>query len=204
MKFIANHLVWIGFGFGLFSFVTVYCHKRKKIFNKVIKFTMNWKESWASTLTVFSGILGTLLNPSFFPDPPKLLKSITTFQTLQIFFPILVVIAGFTVFVFNNICAIEIKEKIYSPVWPLWLGSSLVLWAFVGELTTLIVLFEELRFADYFPRYETRITQYLFGLMEIIGICYVIISVGRIIEKAKTKKEVEQETRIIVTEASLP
>ncbi len=128
--------------------------RRFKLGNRVGPANWDLSQSWASTLTVVAAVLGTIVGAGVLPATTHYVSK-GGFTGLNLFFGVLAVAAPFafnSARVVTNLTA-QVKELKYEGyVWSFLLSSALTLWAVLGELATLGLLFAELEWAGSLSR----------------------------------------------------
>jgi hypothetical protein len=109
----------------------------------------DFSTSWASTITVVGALLGTLLSSGFLPKATRLLPT-ETYAALSILFGFLVVLAPFIyrtasrpMDVTTTLGTSETQYQGY--VLGFLLATLVTVWAVLGELLTMLLLFDELQ-----------------------------------------------------------
>ncbi|HEX5246926.1 MAG TPA: hypothetical protein VFW41_07320 [Gaiellaceae bacterium] len=114
----------------------------------------SFSKSWASNITVVGALLGTILSAGVLPDTTKVSKA--TYAGLNLFFGVLILIAPLLYTATQN--AVDVhrrqpeKETQYQGyVLAFLVASAVTLWAVVGELVTVLLLFREIRVGNSIP-----------------------------------------------------
>ena len=114
----------------------------------------SFSTSWASNITVVGALLGTILSAGVLPDATKVSKA--TYAGLNLFFGVLILVAPLLYTATQN--AVEVhrrdpeKETQYQGyVFAFLAASAITLWAVVGELVTVLLLFREIRVGNSIP-----------------------------------------------------
>jgi hypothetical protein len=110
-------------------------------------------KNWASTFVAVGGILGTILGSKLMPESP-LIISLQNFQLLNMIFLFLIALGPFLIEALNALgieprdgngkIIVDINGNVPLLLVPYILGSSIVVWAILGELITLAILIQEL------------------------------------------------------------
>ncbi|MBN2388940.1 MAG: hypothetical protein JXB85_18135 [Anaerolineales bacterium] len=163
---------------------------------------LKWKfeENWASTFVAVGGLLNVVASSKIIPEKPVILGE-HGFQALNTLFPILIVLAPFLLSALNAIAKepkkngkLILEEDGKTPllVLPFVIGSAVVTWAVVGELLTLIVLFQELFNGDYISGAVTQVSQVMFLLIGLLGLFYAWEKIIQTSLSAKTPEELQE------------
>ncbi|HLF48044.1 MAG TPA: hypothetical protein VJA45_01615 [Methylomirabilota bacterium] len=143
--------------------------------------TPRWdpSKSWASTITVFGAVVGTVFTSSavLLPKETTLLPK-AQFSSLSLFFAALVVIAPL---VYNairrNTATSNTQIRYEGWVWSFGLASVFTLWGIGGQLLTLFLLLHELRFQGSMPDFVAIVFQALLGSSVLLVSAYAYQSV---------------------------
>jgi hypothetical protein len=117
----------------------------------------NWdfSKSWGSNVTVVGALLGTILAAGVLPEETTTVSK-ATYSGLNLFFGILVLIAPLIYVATEKAKSVHrgttVKEAQYQGfVWSFLLASLVTLWAAIGELVTVGLLFQEIRTTGSLP-----------------------------------------------------
>lgn len=115
----------------------------------------DFSKSWASNLTVFSALLGTILSAGVLPKETSATKT-ATYAGLNLLFGVGVLMGPFLYTAFQspvlvNLHSSEKEAQYQGRVWTFLLATILTLWAVLGELATIWALFGELKTANSLP-----------------------------------------------------
>jgi hypothetical protein len=119
---------------------------------------VGWKftDSWASTVTVVGALLGTIVASNALPEETTLQPKIT-YAGLNFLFGVVIVLAPL---LYTSTAApvqltrrnVHGKEPQFQGyIWTFLAASCLTIWATVGELATVVGLFNEIRLANSLP-----------------------------------------------------
>jgi heme/copper-type cytochrome/quinol oxidase subunit 2 len=116
----------------------------------------NWdfSKSWASNITVVGALLGTILSAGVLPDATTVSKA--TYAGLNLFFGVLILIAPLVYTSTQNAVLVhrrspEKEAQYQGYVVAFLVSSAITLWAVVGELVTVLLLFREIRTGNSIP-----------------------------------------------------
>jgi hypothetical protein len=117
---------------------------------------LNWdfSKSWASNITVVGALLGTILSAGALPDTTTISKA--TYAGLNLFFGVLILIAPFLYTATQGVVPVHKRGTEKEPqyqgyVLAFLVSSAITLWAVVGELVTVLLLFREIRTGNSIP-----------------------------------------------------
>jgi hypothetical protein len=107
----------------------------------------DFSASFASTIAGVGAVLGTILGAQVLPANPHYLSTIA-YTGLNLFFAVLVVVAPFVFAATRDKISQDAQGLHYEGfVWSFMIASAITVWAVIGELATLGVLFWELHHA---------------------------------------------------------
>jgi len=128
----------------------------------------DFSQSWASNFTGAGMIINLLLSSQILPkQPDDHLKQ--TYSCLAVFFATLIIVAPFLYNLFRT--PVKVQSNPQKPekfdlqyqgyAWAFLLASVATLWGALGQLVTIIFLFEEIRGLDFIPGSAIRLLQIL-------------------------------------------
>lgn len=114
----------------------------------------DFSKSWASNVTVIGALLGTILSAGVLPEVTTTPKA--TYAGLNLLFAVVIVVAPFLYRATQSVVAVhqttaETEPQYQGYVWSFLVSSALTLWAVVGELATIGLLFDEIRTGRSMP-----------------------------------------------------
>jgi hypothetical protein len=117
----------------------------------------NWDftKSWGSNLTALGALLGTIIAAGVLPDQTAVPK--TTYAGLNLFFGALILIGPLVYTATQTSAAADPAKSPQEPqlqgyVWSFLLASAITLWAMLGELGTILAVFNEIRVGETMPQ----------------------------------------------------
>ena len=156
----------------------------------------DFSKSWASNLTVFSALLGTILAAGVLPTDTSAARK-ATYAGLNLLFGLGILIGPFLYTAFQT--GVEVHEKgkatalqYQGYVWAFLIASVVTLWATVGEFTTIYKLFDQLQTAASLPPAGLDAFE---ALVIVAGISLVVLSWRRLRAILKSQSKQAQETR---------
>lgn len=160
--------------------------------------TFDFSKSWASAFTVVGAVLGSILSAKgLLPDKPHFLPT-ASYGALNLLFGVAIVLAGFfyraTSVAEDTTAPGGSKEVQYQGfVWSFLLASAITLWAVIGELATIFLLFGEMAAQASFA----EPVLWLFALLMGAGALLVLLYVWRSIKwtiAAQTNQPVQTKS----------
>lgn len=151
----------------------------------------DFSASWASTIAGAGAVLGTILGASVLPASPHYLSA-AAYTGLNLFFAVLVVLAPF----FFAATRIRVGQDADGTlhyegfVWSFLVASGLTIWAVLGELGTLGVLFWELHHAATLSSWSVGPIWLLLAGAILLTLYYSIRTLGWILETAQAHLQV--------------
>jgi hypothetical protein len=114
----------------------------------------DFSKSWASTLTVFGALVGTIVTSGVLPDTSTTPKS--TYAGLNVLFGALILIAPFVYTATQKAAKVHLSKTVKEPqyqgfVWGFLLATAITVWAVMGELATTFAMFEAIRTGHSMP-----------------------------------------------------
>ncbi len=154
----------------------------------------NWDftKSWGSTLTAVGALLGTIIAASVLPDKTVVPK--TTYAGLNLFFGALIVIAPFIYTATQTAAPFHRTKTVKEPqfqgyVWSFLLATALTLWAVLGELGSILAVFNEIRVGGTMPQVTLWILAVLLAISAVLLLQMSWRRIGTIVEFQSDRKK---------------
>jgi hypothetical protein len=170
----------------------------------------NWdfSKSWGSNITVLGALLGTLLASGALPDPPSIPKP--TYAGLNVLFGVLVLVAPLVYTATQSPVEVHMTNPNKEPQYQGYVGSFLVssavtIWAVVGELITVALLFREIERAKSLPTGSLWLLYFLVAVAGILLAFYAWRTMRWILERQcntqalRTAKQADLQARFGAT-----
>jgi hypothetical protein len=193
-------LLLITFRWGTFHAANRRCRLRDRVG------PANWdfSKSWGSNLTVIGALLGTILSAGALPDETATAKE--TYAGLNLLFGVLIVVAPllYTATQTPNVVhrTKTLKEPQYEGyVLSFLIASAVTLWATIGELTTVVLLFREIQTGRSLPDAAVALMAVLAVVAGALLVYYAYRTLGWILGRQcdvatlKHEKHAELSTR---------
>jgi hypothetical protein len=168
---------------------------------------LNFKESFASTVTVAGALLATILAASVLPDETTGLSK-EAFVALNLIFGIGVVVAGLVYAALQRAVWVPVKDdpkkeqrKMQGSVWGFLVASFITVWAVFGELFVVLQLLEELGQDQGFNSASLVLLRILVGLAALTMAVYTvrrtpaIVASERGVERREDKRSRRRRAR---------
>ena len=159
----------------------------------------NWdfSKSWGSNLTVVGALLGTILSSSALPE--QMATSKATYAGLNLLFGVLILVAPLVYTATQTPNSVHrtklLKEPQYQGyVASLLVASAVTLWAVIGELTTVVLLFEEIRTSRSLPVFAIVLLVVLVAAAAALLCFYAFRALGWILKRQCDVATLKTET----------
>ena len=152
----------------------------------------DFSASWASNITVFSALLGTILTAGVLPDETSSAR-VATYAGLNLLFGVGVLVGPFLYTALRGAVQVNKRSKTKEPQYQGWVSSFLlatiiVLWATAGEFFTMWQLFGEIRTEGSLPEAGFIAFRVLI-LAAATALVFLVWMRGRAILKSSTGEE---------------
>jgi len=158
----------------------------------------NWdfSKSWGSNLTVVGALLGTILAAGALPDTTSLSKQ--TYAGLNLLFGVLILVAPLVYTATQTPVSVNRTKTLKEPqyqgyVVSFLIASAITLWATLGELATVTLLFNEIRTARSLPAASVGLLIAVVGVSAALLCFYAWRSLKWIIERQCKLSDLKDE-----------